>query len=84
MNDTGLVFTVYSRKECHLCGQMTDALKEWQDRFNFNVEIVDIDQDPALIERFAARIPLLALGDTEICEYFLDDKALFSAIENAK
>ncbi len=84
MNDTELVFTIYSRPECHLCDEMLEALNKWKRRFNFKVQMVNIDQDSSLITRFAARIPLLAMGDIEICEYHLDEKALLHFVENEK
>lgn len=80
--DAELVFSIYSRPECHLCDEMIEALKKWQKHFNFKVEIINIDQDSELTARFAARIPLLAMADTEICEYHLDDKALLHFLEN--
>jgi hypothetical protein len=51
-------------------------------RFNFKVKMIDIDRDPALTERFSARISLLAAGDIEICQYHLDDEALSSYFES--
>jgi glutaredoxin-like protein DUF836 len=84
MNDGGLVFSIYSRPECHLCEEMFDALRKYQSRFDFTVQIIDIDQEPSLTARFAARIPLLAAGDVEICEYHFDEKALLHFIENEK
>ncbi len=85
MNDEAeLVFSIYSRPECHLCDEMLEALKQWQHRFNFKINIIDIDQDLALTERFAARIPLLAVADTEICEYHLDEKALLKFFNKGK
>ena len=42
------------------------------------VEIIDIDNDSELTERFAARIPLLAEGDKEICQYHFDEKMLLN------
>jgi thiol-disulfide isomerase/thioredoxin len=76
MDKTELVLSLYSRPECHLCEEMIDALKLWQKRFNFKINVIDIDQDSSLIARFAARIPLLAADNVEICEYHLDEKAL--------
>ena len=84
MNEKELVLSIYSRPECHLCDEMFDALKKWQSRFNFKVNIIDIDQDTFLTARFAARIPLLAVGDIEICEYHLDEKALLRFFEQEK
>lgn len=83
MNEPELVLSIYSRSECHLCEEMLAALKKWHGRFNFKVKIIDIDQDPSLTTRFAARIPLLAVGDIKICEYHLDKKALLHFFENA-
>lgn len=76
MNNTELVLTLYSRPECHLCEDMLNGLKSWQNRFDFKVEIVDIDQDTSLTDRFAARIPILTAADIEICQYYLDENAL--------
>lgn len=84
MNDTELVLSIYSRPECCLCEEMRDALKKWQSRFNFKVETIDIDQNSSLTAKFAARIPLLAAGDVEICEYHLDEDALFQFFEREK
>ncbi|MBL1140905.1 MAG: glutaredoxin family protein [Proteobacteria bacterium] len=82
MTDDRLVLSIYSRPECHLCDEMVEALKKWQQRFNFKIEIIDIDKDSRLTARFAARIPLLTMADTEICEYHLDEFALLDFLEN--
>jgi hypothetical protein len=84
MSDAELVFTIYSRAECHLCEEMLAALKKWQNRFNFKVQMINIDQDTSLIARFAARIPLLAMDDIEICEYHFDETAFLQFFENEK
>ncbi|GJM05753.1 MAG: hypothetical protein DHS20C09_17490 [marine bacterium B5-7] len=72
------ILVVYSRKDCCLCHEMLDALKPWENRYNFKVEMIDIDHNPGLTERFAARIPLLAEGDTEICQYHIDEQMLLN------
>jgi thiol-disulfide isomerase/thioredoxin len=81
MNDANLVFSIYSRPECHLCDEMIDALSKWQQRYSFKFEIINIDQNQELTARFAARIPLLAQGETEICEYYLDENALLQILK---
>ena len=55
---------------------MRDALKPWQNKYNFTIEIIDIEHDSKLTEQFAARIPLLAEGDKEICQYHLEEQML--------
>jgi len=41
---------------------------------------VDIDRDIELIRRYDALVPVLCLGDTEICHYFFDESALVAAL----
>jgi thioredoxin reductase (NADPH) len=36
------------------------------------VEVVDVDEDEALEERWGELVPVLLHGDTELCHYFLD------------
>ncbi len=84
MNDSELILSIYSRPECHLCEEMIHALKKWQNQFNFQIKVINIDQDSSLVSRFAARIPLLAVDDVEICEYHLNETALLEYFENRK
>lgn len=74
--------TVYGRPECHLCDDLIAALKPWQSRYNFLVKEVNIDTDPALTSRYAARIPVLVLDDVEVSQYFLDEKQLKQALDS--
>ena len=41
---------------------------------------VDIDRDAELVRRYDAKVPVLCKGHSEICHYFLDEKALVSAL----
>ena len=52
---------------------MIIALQEMQGSSSqpFNVDIVDIDQHPALEKKWGDKVPVLLEGDTEICHYFL-------------
>ncbi len=84
MSDYELILSIYSRPECHLCEEMLIALKKWQSRYEFQINIIDIGQNSSLTSRFAARIPLLAAGDIEICEYHIDEIALSHFFENMK
>ncbi len=70
------VLTLYSRLYCHLCEDMLRALRGLQPVLGFDLNVVDIDADPALAGRYGERVPVLNLGDDEICHYFLDESAL--------
>lgn len=82
MNDNKLLLTIYTRAECHLCEEMLFALKKWQSRYSFDIDIIDIGNDLELTRRFAARIPVLISGDIEICQYFLDENSLIDFFDN--
>jgi Glutaredoxin-like domain (DUF836) len=74
-------FTLYSRSWCHLCEDMLTALRAFMAREGLahRVEVIDVDADPALVERFDELVPVLFGGDPagpELCHYFLDEAAL--------
>ena len=69
----GLV--LYHRRGCHLCEQMLAAIYgTYGDEVE--VQLVDVDTDPSLKERYGLRIPVLAAGQKVICEARLDEDAL--------
>lgn len=64
--------TLYFRLYCSLCHTMLEQLKPWQQRYGFELEVLDVDADPALEARFDELVPVLMDGETEICHYHLD------------
>ena len=68
--------TVYTRRGCHLCADMTQALQRLRPELGFDFAEVDIDADPDLRQRYDTRVPVLVAGDTEICYYFLEEERL--------
>jgi thioredoxin reductase (NADPH) len=68
--------TVLSREYCHLCDDLIAALKQFQGRYDFDIEVVDVDADPRLEEKWGDKVPVLLDGDLEICHYFLDAEAV--------
>lgn len=74
-----LPFTLYSRTYCHLCDDLLAALLAMQtDSVRFRVEVIDVDADDALVERFDELVPVLYgdLAKPELCHYFLDQGAV--------
>jgi hypothetical protein len=41
---------------------------------------VDIDRDVDLVCRYDSLVPVLCLGESEICHYFFDESALIAAL----
>jgi glutaredoxin len=68
--------TVYIRRDCHLCSDMTQALERLRHELGFTYSTIDIDPHPGLVSRYGSRVPVLAEQDTEICYYFLDQGLL--------
>jgi hypothetical protein len=72
-------FTLYSRSYCHLCEDMLAALRKLEPPGQpFDVQVVDVDADEALVERFDELVPVLYgdLNEAELCHYFLDEVAV--------
>lgn len=78
-----LRFTMYGRAECHLCQDMAATLEDLKTPLVFDYEVVDVDGDPMLAERYGLLVPVLALGDQTVCHHFLDLDALKVALEAA-
>ena len=70
------VLVVYGREDCHLCLDMIAALREWQGRQGFHLEIIDVDSDDDLKSRYGERVPVLMAEGEEICHYYLNSRAL--------
>jgi thioredoxin reductase (NADPH) len=51
---------------------MLAALRQLQGRYDFDVEVVDVDRHPALEEKWGEKVPVLLDGDRELCHYYLD------------
>lgn len=75
------VVTVYTRRGCHLCEDAIAVVRDVADgRPDVTVELVDIDTDPALIERYTIRVPVIAVNGAEIAEYQVAVEQLRAAL----
>lgn len=68
--------TVLSRSWCHLCDELLCALTPLAEELAFAVEVVDVDQHPALEERWGELVPVVLAGEAELCHYHLDAEAI--------
>ena len=71
-----LRLTLYSRRHCHLCHEMQAAVEALRAESPFELEIRDVDSEPALLFRFNELVPVLAHGEHELARYRLDASAL--------
>jgi glutaredoxin len=68
--------TLYSRPGCHLCDEARAALERVRARAPFAVREVNIESDDSLLRRYLERIPVVALGDEELFDFYVDEAAL--------
>ena len=64
--------TLYSRYGCHLCEDFERELERLRQAWVFELEIRDVDSNPAWVQAHGDKVPLLLAGEQEISRYFLD------------
>lgn len=70
---------VYTRSGCTLCEQAEQLVTELAAGIA-EVELVDVDADPALHERYTVRVPVVAVDGVELFDYEVDAEALRVAL----
>ncbi len=75
-----LALTLYTRVGCHLCDDMKQQLNILQQQYEFSLNLVDVDADSYLRLRYGERIPVLAIGEREICHYHLNNELLMECL----
>jgi hypothetical protein len=63
---------------------MVAELERLRGRHDFRIEVVDVDRDPLLEEKWGDKVPVLLDGEREICHYFLDVEALEARLARMK
>lgn len=76
MNAAPRRFTLLGRSWCHLCEQLHEALRPLAAELGWAVEVLDVDQHPALLARWDEYVPVLLHGEHELCHYHLDEAAV--------
>ena len=65
-------FTVYSRPACHLCDVLVAELRDQTAGADVRIEVVNVDDDPALRSAYGVDVPVLAADGEELCRHRLD------------
>lgn len=66
--------TVYSRENCHLCDEALETIRTVADEIAapVEIEVVDVDEDPALREEYGERVPYVFVDDRPKFKYRVD------------
>jgi glutaredoxin len=73
--------TVYSKPGCHLCDRAKDVLNRCRQRVAFEIEVVDISQNPELLARYGEDIPVILLDGQEIARHFVRERKLLELLK---
>jgi uncharacterized membrane protein len=57
---------LYSRKDCHLCDQARSDLEGLKSELPHQLEVVDIEQDPGLRQKFGEKVPVVVVGPYQL------------------
>jgi glutaredoxin len=68
--------TLYTKPDCCLCDDAREAIHRMRPELAFQLEEVDITNDPALLHRYGERIPVVLLNGVPEFEYRVDEREL--------
>jgi len=68
--------TLYGRAGCHLCDEARAALERVRATHPFRLVERDIEADDVLFKRYLERIPVVAVDDEELFDFFVDEERL--------
>ncbi len=70
--------TVYTREECHLCEDAVDSIRSVADDagVDLDLELVDVDDDPSLRERYGDSVPYVLVEGRPAFKYRVDEREL--------
>ncbi|WP_135822841.1 glutaredoxin family protein [Halostella litorea] len=83
--DEPTTVTVYTREDCHLCDDAIAAVRRASDDAArpVDVDVVDVDADDDLRERYGDRVPYVLVDGTPKFKFEVDEAALQEMIEAA-
>ena len=71
---------VYTRQGCHLCAEAERTVADIA-RGRAEVQVVDIDEDPLLVERYTVRVPVVEVAGVEVAELVVDRAVVEEALD---
>jgi glutaredoxin len=76
--------TLYSRPDCHLCELVERVLHHVAKTRPFELDVRNIDDDPADYERYKHDIPVVTVDGHEVARHHLTAAAFEAALDQAK
>ena len=79
----GVKVRLYRAAGCGLCERALEVVEEARRELGFEVEVVDIDGDPALESAYRELIPVVEVDGERAFTYFVEPHALRARIASA-
>jgi glutaredoxin len=73
--------TIYSRQGCHLCKEAHSSLESMREELNFEIKVIDIDQDAELIKLYSDQVPVIHIDGIHHDFYKVDPLRFRSSLE---
>lgn len=68
--------TLYSKADCGLCVKAEGMLRRMQQEIRFTLEVVDIESEAGLFNRYWDKVPVVAVDGKEVAGAPIDPRAL--------
>jgi glutaredoxin len=75
------LITIYSKPGCHLCDRAKEVIDRCRAKAEFAIEVVDISQNPELLQRYRDDIPVILLDGNEIARHFVRERKLLELLK---
>ena len=79
----GVIVKIFSKPDCHLCDVAKKSLQRWQQKFGFELQEVNIVQDPTLMTKYKTRIPLVWINGHLAFKYHINEKSFILKLNQA-
>jgi glutaredoxin len=73
--------TLYTRAGCHLCEAAEEWIRQAHAQAGFALEVLDIDEDEALRERYHESVPVVAVDGHDLFWGRIDQRALLERLK---
>ena len=62
----GRAVTVVSKRGCHMCEKVVEALDSLSSRYGLDIKVVDINDDPKLHDKYWLTIPVVQIDGKDV------------------
>lgn len=76
--------TLYTRVGCHLCDVVKAQLDAAQSQHPFALEVVDVDVEAELVERYGDEVPVVMVAGRKAFKYRLDPAEFLDRLARAE